>query len=150
MNTLTEAQAEWLLGQLQLAAERAPMELRPKRRQLVRGMRAVLNALAEDMSTRDMRNALVAELGTAYPNNATPPKPVRELLVPYDDPTALDREIIERWNVGMGRDAIAKAVGCSVATVERVVRWCDSAAKGEQPTEKQRSLVHTKQQANGH
>ncbi|MGZ0897188.1 hypothetical protein [Pseudomonas putida] len=150
MSPLTEAQAERLLEQLQMVAEQAPMELRPKRRAIVRGIRCALDAVAEGLSPDDMRSAMLAELGITYQSGQRTPTPKREPLAPYADPLPLDAAIIELWNAGKSVTAICAELGCTDMVVDRVRKWCSNAAVGIQPDARQRGCVIGRQQANGH
>lgn len=157
MNTLNENDVERILCRLQLVAEQAPEHLRLKRRQIVRGMRAAIDAMQDDLTTGELYNQLVVELGAPYPDTTKTPnaarasaKPVREQLEAYDDPSPMDKEIIKLWNAGERRAAIAEAVGCSPPTIDRVIRWCSNASVGIQPDAKQRAIVVSRQLPYGH
>ncbi len=142
---LDEAKVDWLLGQMQLVAERAPEHLRPRRRAIVRGARAALNAVAEGLSLKALRDVLVAELGDQYPPGKAPRKPERTQLVAYDGATPMELGIIERWNAGWRVVDIAYELGCPTTVIDRVRRWGESAAHGIQPTARQLSSVATKE-----
>jgi len=125
---LTEPQVEHLLAQLQRLAERAPTELRPKRRQLVRGMRSVFHALLDDPQPGQVRRALVAELVNKPAEPLRPPKPRQPVHVP-EDATALQRQIVELFGAGHTAVHVAKALGCAPGYVYSV--WAQFLGDGE-------------------
>lgn len=120
MTVLSEDAVERLLSRLQQVAEQAPVELRPRRRQVVRGIRAALDAVAEGLSFDDLRDALVAEVMNA---------PLRPIAVSPtvvgipDGATDLQRQILEGYNAGMTTATMAGRLGCPreyvIETVQR-------------------------------
>lgn len=120
MTELSEDAVERLLSRLQQVAEQAPVELRPRRRQVVRGIRAALDAVAEGLSFDDLRNALVAEVMNA------PLRPIAVSPTVVDIPdgaTDLQRQILEGYNAGMTTATMAGRLGCPreyvIETVQR-------------------------------
>jgi len=140
---LDEVKVEWLLGQLQRAAERAPGHLRPRRRQIVRGQRSVLNAIVEGLPLDAMRDALMAELGDHYSKAELQEDNARQPLVVFKGASPVDLMVIERWNAGMRVVDIANELGIPTTVIDRVRRWGCAAAMGIQPSAAQRSLAAT-------
>ncbi|PWY43394.1 hypothetical protein [Pseudomonas sp. RW405] len=133
MSPLNENDVERILCRLQLVAEQAPEHLRPKRRQIVRGMRAALDAVAEGLSFDDLRDALVAEVMNA------PLRPIAVSPTVVDIPdgaTDLQRQILEGYNAGITTATMAGRLGCPreyvIETVQRAFTTAQATSDGQQ------------------
>ena len=117
MQTVTEAEVERLLGRLQHVVEKSPVHLRPKRRQIVRGMRAALSAMADGVSLEGLRDELLYELTGALPD-MPPPPPVQ--VERERQPTALQLRVAQRLSEGASPCKVAEEVGCSPSAIYRI------------------------------
>ena len=122
MQTITESEVDRLLYRLQRVAEQAPVHLRPKRRQIVRGMRCALAAMADAPTLEQLRDQLVYEL-----TGALPEAPVVRVVpeVAERAPSELELQITQALSAGKSPSAIVQELGCSTSTVYRAKRLLD-------------------------
>lgn len=121
MQTITEPQVDSLLRHLQRIAERSPVHLRPKRRQIVRGMRAALAAMADAPTLENLRNELAYELVGYVPEEPGPEAVAPREPTEYDIQRAAHRQrIAARLNEGAPPVVVAAEMGCSLRLVYRV------------------------------
>ncbi|MNM37107.1 hypothetical protein D3C81_478300 [compost metagenome] len=111
---ITEPQVDSLLRHLQRIAEQAPVHLRPKRRQIVRGMRAALAAMADAPTLENLRDELAYEL-VGY----VPEQPVVVRLGTPDPLPPLYGEIIQRLESGMSVVRVCQELGCTESKVHK-------------------------------
>lgn len=117
MEAITEPEVDSLLRRLQQVAEQAPVHLRPKRRQVMRGMRAALSAMAETPTLEGLRDQLLYELTGTLPASL----PVVQVAAPKPL-TPLQQQVIRRLDAGMTSAKICEEVGCTKHLVTRCRR----------------------------
>lgn len=109
---ISEPDVERLLARLQHVAEQAPPHKRPARRQIVRGMRAALSAVADGVTLEGLRNELLYEL-VGY----VPDEPVVVRHGTADPMPPYHAQIVERLEAGATSVQICAELGCSKHTV---------------------------------
>ncbi|MFT2161522.1 hypothetical protein [Pseudomonas putida] len=124
---ISEPDVERLLARLQHVAEQAPPHKRPARRQIVRGMRAALSAVADGATLESLRNELLYELVGYVPDE---PVVVRHGTADPLPETA--EKIIDLLNRGRGINRICQEMGCSKSVVYRCKRLRDERAEAAQ------------------
>ncbi|KGK24274.1 hypothetical protein [Pseudomonas plecoglossicida] len=130
MHIPSEPEVERLLSRLQHIVERSPVHLRPKRRQIVRGMRAALAAMSDTPTLDSLRDSLLYELvGAVGEEQATSPREPTE----YDNRRAARRQrIAQRLSGGTSPGTVAAEMGCSLRLVYRVRQtMCQSGTTNE-------------------
>ena len=115
MQTITEPQVDRLLHQLQHVIERSPVHLRPKRRQILRGMRSALAAMADAPTLDGLRDELVYEL-TGF----VPEEPVVIRMGTPSPLPPLHAEVLRLLDAGVRPSVICQRLDCS----KHVVAHC--------------------------
>ncbi|KWW13234.1 hypothetical protein RBI94_08555 [Pseudomonas putida] len=113
MDGISEPDVERLLRHLQQVVERAPVHQRDKRRQIMRGARAALFALADNGTLEDLRAELVYELTGAVPEEPTVRKRTADSLPPQAE------RIFECLDQGLSLSRICRELHCGRSTVHR-------------------------------
>ncbi|WDM88043.1 hypothetical protein LG197_26190 [Pseudomonas asiatica] len=135
MDGISEPDVERLLRHLQQVVERAPVHQRDKRRQIMRGVRAALFALADSGTLEDLRDELVYELTGILPD-----RPVSVVQQGTADlvPVQANR-IMQCLDQGMSLSKICRELHCGRAAVhkcqqlraERAQQCADVAPRGD-------------------
>ncbi|MFJ4348903.1 helix-turn-helix domain-containing protein [Pseudomonas sp. NPDC089401] len=111
---VSEPDVDYLMRNLQRLVERSPVHLRPKRRQIMRGMRAALFAMADAPTLEGLSRELAYEL-----LGVVPEEPVTVRHATPDPIPERAEQIIALLEKGMSFNTVCKLMHCSRSTVHR-------------------------------